>query len=192
MEFSFDNPSGSTLGSDRLRKAIERNRAKQAKREARIQSSIQSSSQMSAGPATRRSVARADNFEFSETVKKKKTPPAVVGYMGTKKRASRKSTKSTSKKWGVKIAIACACLLVMRLVFADRGVLDYYLRTRKIADKEFELKMIKDENRKLKKEIGLIQKSSSYQKKLVRDHLGFISSDEYLVIFSDKKESSSI
>ncbi len=73
--------------------------------------------------------------------------------------------------------------LLFRLVLADRGVWDYYHRYGRFQAKEQSMEFVKKNNLKLQKEISLIKDNSSYQKKLVRDNLGFISRVEYLVLF---------
>lgn len=75
-------------------------------------------------------------------------------------------------------------VLLFRLVFADRGVVDYYQKQEMINNKVYRMESLKAENSDLEKEITRINDDSSYQKKLVRKHLGVIASDEYLVLFA--------
>lgn len=44
--------------------------------------------------------------------------------------------------------------------------------------------MLKNETKSLGKEIQMIKYDQLYQKKLVRDMLGLIAKDEYLILFS--------
>ena len=79
-------------------------------------------------------------------------------------------------------------LSVLRLVFAERGVIDYFAMQDLIRHKLGLIEKTKQENILLEKEMEKIKNSSPYQKKLVREKLGFISEDEYLVIFSEDSD----
>lgn len=227
MEFSFENErprssspssSSSAIGSDRLRKAIERNRAKQAKRsgQAARAASVPSSDDWSlpgSGPTrassasrgTRRSVASADNVEFTTALRKSSRAPAPVNYSEAKtptvvsRRTTRKvtaTTKTTRPKTKSKLLkntneyvvkgiwVFCA-LLLLRLIFSDGGVRDYYAKKDVLQGRFDELARIQTENENLVKEIDLLKKDPRYQKKVVRDHLGYISRDEYLILFPE-------
>ena len=213
MEFSFEterprpqaSPTGSSaIGSDRLRKAIERNRAKQAKRGG-----------AATAAASRRSVATADNVEFTTRLRKgTNKAPAPVSYSEpatptvvsrttrkaktavvtkSKPRATKaKTTRSKSKllkntnEYVLKgIWVFCAILL-LRLIFSDGGVQDYYAKKDVLQGRFDELARIEGENKVLLKEIALLKKDPQYQKKVVRDHLGYIARDEYLILFPEQ------
>jgi cell division protein FtsB len=224
VEFSFENErprssspsSTNAIGSDRLRKAIERNRAKQAKRSGQAaraaahddwslpgNSSRMSSSSAASVRGTRRSVASADNVEFTTALRKSSRAPAPVNYSEAKTPTvvTRKSTrKVTSTRTSAKpkskilkntneyvikgIWVFCAILL-LRLVFSDGGVRDYYAKKDVLQGRFDELARIEKENRSLVKEIELLRKDPRYQRKVVRDHLGYISQDEYLILFPE-------
>lgn len=217
MEFSFETerprsqaaPSASSnIGSERLRKAIERNRAKQAKRDSQAPSSSPSQS------ASRRSIGSQDNVEFTQALRKgNHRAPAPVSYSNAKEptvvsRTPRKSatkaltkakprakTTSTKKKskllqstneYVIKgIWVFCAILL-LRLVFSDGGVKDFYAKKEVLQGRFKELARIEEENKNLLNEIDLLKKDPQYQKKVVRDHLGYIAKDEYLILFPEQ------
>ncbi|MBF0206864.1 MAG: septum formation initiator family protein [Oligoflexia bacterium] len=82
------------------------------------------------------------------------------------------------------------CLVVsFRLVFADRGLLDY-LRTGKVIDEQYlSLRKIDQENKSLDSEIFKIKNDRKHQKRLVRDNLGVIEGDEYLILFAEETGS---
>jgi len=76
------------------------------------------------------------------------------------------------------------CLfLMLRLVFSQGGVLDFYDLRSTLNDRHVELMRLKSENMQLVKEIEKMQTDQAYQKRLVRDHLGFIAEDEFLILF---------
>ncbi len=78
-------------------------------------------------------------------------------------------------------------VLLLRLIFADRGVLEYYFRRQKVQEKLNILDNQVQVNKKLKKEIERIQKDVTFQKSLVRNHLGFIADDEFIIVLPEPK-----
>jgi cell division protein FtsB len=195
----------STVASDRLRKAIERNRAKQARRSTGP-STTRSTPSAASGYSTRRTVARPENVEFT-TPKRRATRPAAsaagnVGYATSRsvvkttpvKRRAQTKKRKTIKGQGflLKLGWAFAGVLLVRLVFSGGGVLDYYDRKELVQNKHAELNSLGIENHSLVEEIERIQNSGKYQRKLVRDHLGFIAKDEFLILFSGEGSKSAI
>lgn len=79
----------------------------------------------------------------------------------------------------------CFCgYLFLRLIFADNGIVDFYHKKNIIKDHQAEYYNFKQENDKLIREIEKIQTDGIYQKRIVRDNLGFIAKDEFLVLTS--------
>jgi cell division protein FtsB len=218
VEFQFNDSDlsstpKSSIGSDKLRKAIERNRAKQVKRDGkqttfnvsgpakesklpdegwslpRGRSTSVSALRQKRGVATRKSVAKPGDFEFTTNIRKSpRKAPSKVAYARTSSRAVVKVKKKNKKKGPLEIYLLrgvwvfCGFLL-LRLFLSEGGVFDYYERLGDYESKERELLSIQNENSELIDEIDKMKKNSKFQKKLVRDHLGFISQDEYLILF---------
>lgn len=211
------------VNSDRLRKAIERNRAKQSRRGSRMAGSVASEIPASgwssrraappkpklkatAAPSARRTVARPEDVEFTTSIRKSpRKAPANVGYATSravvktspaKKRAqtTRRTKRKTIKgqNFLLKLGWAFAGILLVRLVFSGGGVIDYYDRKELVSDKHKELASLKIENESIVGEIELIQNSGKFQRKLVRDHLGFIARDEFLILFQKGSSSQAI
>lgn len=137
--------------------------------------------------------------EYEEPVirKPQKKAPAPINYI--KKEKSK--TRNFSFSFGEEIKVSrglvyfgwAFCLfLVLRLTFAGGGIVDNVKKASILADKNSELVFTEQENIAVSKEIELIEKNGAYQRKLVRDNLGFIASDEYLVLFQEEKKSKSI
>jgi cell division protein FtsB len=205
-----------SVTSDRLKRAIDRNRAKQAKRSSTVSSAAKTeapasgwssrrSTKMRAEPAnTRRTVARQDDVEFTTSIRKApRKAPANVGYATSramvsttpvKRKAAPKRKKKQMKGQGflLKLGWAFVGVLLVRLVFSGGGVLDYYERIEHISDKQNELASFHVENENLVEEIEQIQDSGKYQRKLVRDHLGFIARDEFLILFQRAAQAQAI
>ncbi len=226
-----------TIGTDRLQKAIERNKRKQELRGLRSSSSSLSSASFSndTGPGrsrtvgdtievgtssrpwsppsasmrtasrrtpaaapssnevavvspsatSRKSVATGDQLEFSTSLRTSpQRAPAKPSYTSAKRKV--KTHKKSNDRFSnimLKSAWAFCGFLLLRLIFSGGGILDYNERKSMLEGREHELESIKIDNQKTLGEIELIQKDTSTQKKLVRDHLGFIARDEYLIIF---------
>ncbi len=79
-------------------------------------------------------------------------------------------------------AWAFCLFMFVRLVFADRGIVDYYQRKNILSQRQNDYLMISGDNQNLINEISLLKKEKSFQKKTIREHLGFIAGDEYLVL----------
>ena len=79
------------------------------------------------------------------------------------------------------------CILLGRLIFADRGVVDYYARQGVIQQKIYQNHLVVKENSELQGEIKLLTQNPAYRKKLVRKHLGVIAQEEYLILFARDK-----
>lgn len=132
---------------------------------------------------SRRSVAKPDDTEF---VPVKRTPKKVASQISYTTTSTRKKQKSMDPKyvnWLVKGSWIFCVLMVLRLIFATGGVTDFYSQKNAVADRIAELGDIKKENMQLVREIERMRTDSGFQKKLVRDNLGFIAADEFLVLF---------
>lgn len=175
-----------SIGSDRLRKAIERNRAKQVKRTQRTTRSTSSVR----GTVTRRTVAKPETVEFEPIQRRtaaKTKALTKVSYRKTTPARKKATVKiSVSEKWQnifTKIMWAFCGLLLLRLIFSNGGVVDYYSRLGQLKQKNIEYGKIIKQNKDIIAEIKKIKSNPGYQKKLVRDNLGLIAADEYLVVF---------
>ncbi|MBF0361792.1 MAG: septum formation initiator family protein [Oligoflexia bacterium] len=91
----------------------------------------------------------------------------------------------------IKISWGATLLLLLRLIFADRGIMDYLNTEKIISEQKNMLKGILSENESLIMEIEKIKNDRSYQIKLVRDNLGAMDSNEYLILF-DLPSSSNV
>jgi cell division protein FtsB len=140
----------------------------------------------SAAPTYRKSprkrVSRVDEIELTE-VRRKNRGLGKISYMGRIPKSS-----ADWKKFFSRLPYYFLGFLVLRLIFMDRGIIDYHRMDNKLLELKNDLKMGKEEVKALQAELLLIKGSKSYQKKLARDHLGVIGPDEYLVLFA--KEDS--
>ncbi len=101
-----------------------------------------------------------------------------------------KSFLGPKEKWlrlFKKLSWLVCFLLLGRLVLSDRGVLDYFSQKKNYEKKVQKLSYLHDHKLDLKRKINLIKNNKFHQKKLVRDHLGFISKDEFLILFQKGK-----
>ncbi|MFG1499774.1 septum formation initiator family protein [Halobacteriovorax sp. XZX-3] len=198
---SRDEGASSESGSSVLAKL----RAQRAQREASAAPKPSVSASPSAAP-TRKPITQADNIEMSSPLRKKTTAPAAVNYadqtpvkaIAKAKTAvsAKRKVKSKSKKkgelthWGVKLCWGFCLFLLGRLVFSQGGVIEYFDKKSTLDQAYHEVTLLKAENDGLMKELDLIRNNHRYKKKLVRDHLGYIARDEYLILFPETSETS--
>lgn len=140
---------------------------------------------------SRRTTAKPEDTEFVP-VKRKATRQVAsqISYATGSASTSRKKAKSMDPKyvtWLVKGSWIFCALMVLRLIFAAGGVTDYYSQKSSVSARIAELTDIKKENMTLVREIERMRSDTGFQKKLVRDNLGFIASDEFLVLFPKGK-----
>lgn len=117
-----------------------------------------------------------DNEEYEEEDEVVEKRPVV--------RSTPKKAAKSNKKLLPKIGWTVVGLLVLRLIFMDRGVWDYFATEGEIREKQDELKTIQTENKALKTEISRIQVDKGYQRQLAKEHLGVIAADEFLILFA--------
>lgn len=115
--------------------------------------------------------------------RRKKATPQKVKYLSTVKK-KRKKTKTGFNLTFIKFCWFLILGLSLRLVFMERGVIDYHNTQTLIEDKIHELALLKKDNQDLVHEIHEIKVNPAYQKKLAREHLGVIAKDEYLILFA--------
>lgn len=224
--------TGNGMMSDRLQKAIARNRSKQIKREnktqpppirpqllqkrrvvaapnSRAQSYSRGASTITVkNPNALLSKIKSPSF-FKRIFNREKKPVLATATVSrskavikaplkkapVRKRAQAPASpfQSDSKvarfalSMAVKTGWLASVALLAQLFFSERGVLDYYEKKEVWQEKVFESEFIISENLEIKNEINLIDEDGRYQKKLVRDNLGFIAEDEFLILFSRGK-----
>ncbi len=96
-------------------------------------------------------------------------------------------TKGFLDAWSLRIGWLFCLFLLVRLIVSDGGLIDFYSKKIEFDNRVSYKQSLQKENLDLIKEIDQIKNNSTIQKELVRKHLGYISSEEYLVLFS--KES---
>lgn len=153
-------------------------------------------------PSTRKAIGRADETELTHH-RQSDLASTEIEYLDEDEeevvekrpaRVSRPSAKKTNKLGKnilSKIGWSVIGLLVLRLIFMDRGVWDYFSTENTIKDKQEELRFIQQENKDLRTEISRIQIDKNYQRQLAKEHLGVIAADEFLILFAGESEDSS-
>lgn len=145
----------------------------------------------SAAPAstmvTRRTVARPDETDFTPTKRAPRKVSSQISYSTTGSKKKAKPLDPTLVTYLVKGCWIFCGIMILRLIFANGGVTDFYSRKSILNDRLGELDRIKKENMQLVREIERMQSDTSFQKKLVRDNLGFIAEDEFLILFPKEK-----
>jgi cell division protein FtsB len=138
-------------------------------------------------PRSRGRVQKEVEQEFDKPIRKKtKKSPAKVSYLGLFDWKGLSAGERFSKAGWIFV-----CFLFLRLIFMDSGIIDYIKMEKRLQARLDTLKEIQNQNDDLKNEIDMIKNNSGHQRKLVRDHLGAIDSNEYLLLFPTESESSS-
>ncbi len=105
-------------------------------------------------------------------------------------RSSVKKAAKPKKNLLQKFAWSVVGLLVLRLIFMDRGVWDYFATESEIKDKQNELRLIQKENKSLITEISRVKIDKNFQRQLAKESLGVIAADEFLVLFAGESAES--
>jgi cell division protein FtsB len=105
------------------------------------------------------------------------------------KRPARVTNKAKKKNRNTqnlltKLGWAAIGLLVLRLIFMDRGVWDYFATEGAIKEQKHELQSLRRENKEIEAEISRIQLDQGHQRQLAKEHLGVIAADEFLILFA--------
>ena len=195
----------SGLGSHRLQKAIERNRRKQIRKQA-VFANQSSAGALDCSSGEGRAFGRLSGGALGTKLRRTEAIPAlspVVGHRGVGMTvgpspgrgfgAAHIALKAEPGKmaWYQRLLVyggwIFCCILLGRLVFADRGVVDHYAREQLIQQKIYQNHLVVKENSELQGEVKLLTQNPAYRKKLVRKHLGVIAQEEYLILFARDK-----
>ncbi|MFP5457934.1 MAG: FtsB family cell division protein [Bacteriovoracia bacterium] len=152
---------------------------------------------------TRRSPARPDQLDFMPQRRVATTPQ--VEYLDeeeedeeeeevVERRPARvKSAKPKNKNKEdllPRIGWAIIGVLMLRLVFMERGVIDYVGMNGKITERETELARVQAENDSISAEIRRITLDKSYQRQITKEILGVIAADEFLILFAGESSET--
>jgi len=151
---------------------------------------------------SRKSIGHSDKIELIDN-RQSKLHETEIEYLEEEddvieKRPARNTSGVNKKKEKhknnllLKIGWATIGVLILRLIFMDRGVWDYFSTEGVIKDKKTELSNIVVENKDLKSEILKIQLDRNYQKQLAKEHLGVIAVDEFLILFAGESSEASL
>ena len=205
--FNSKASTNSSIASDRLRKAIERNRRKQAKQKTQdftvtkdyVVEEVRNAPRAS---SPRPSFNTQGSEEIVNRIKAESLATSIRRPAPAAERLSYESNELPRKErspfvkrlqnYALKGAWLFSFVLILRLIFSTGGVLDYRTHKEMLRLKHQEHDQMIAANKKLIKEIKRIKEDAKYQKKLVRDYLGFIAEDEYLILFAKGPSEKSI
>ena len=106
----------------------------------------------------------------------------VSGVSASKAKKLKRNREQQWLLYAERSAWVFCGILCLRLLFADRGIVDYYSRKGMLDTRGQDYKVIHLENEDLIREIALLRDNPAHQKKIIRTNLGFIAEDEYLVL----------
>ena len=147
------------------------------------------------GGATRKRVGKAGMNEFTLPAKREsrsKTPEIDYAPARTKNKVRKSKGSITSMPFWKKALWGTYALMVVRLIFMQGGLLDFYYMEQALQDKKEEIAMLIQENEKIAYDIDRVKNDRNFQKQLTRENLGVIADDEYLVVFAREAEGKSI
>lgn len=81
-------------------------------------------------------------------------------------------------------------LLVLRLIFMERGVIDYLGMNSRLNEKKEEIAHLDKENSQINQEIRRLTLDKSYQRQITKETLGVIAADEFLILFAGESEET--
>jgi cell division protein FtsB len=140
----------------------------------------------------RRPVGRPEDIAFEVPVDRKiKKAPAKVNYNARKAGQANRISKKKKGITFIKVGWAIIALLLVRLIFVERGIIDYVSKNESITEKKLLIEKLRSEKTQLEENIIKIRKDKNFQKSLLRDHLGVISRDEYLILFAQERDGKS-
>lgn len=132
---------------------------------------------------SRRSVAKPEDTEFVPVKRSTRKVASQISYTTASTRKKQKTLDPKVQDWLIKGSWIFCGVMVLRLIFAAGGISDFYSQKNSVRARISELSEIKKENMQLVREIERMRADTGFQKKLVRDNLGFIAADEFLVLF---------
>ena len=183
--------SGS-VGSERLRRALERNRAKRARQGDNRNERMLSRLGKRPPPGRQRPLPGGMRSAASVASPPLSRPEPIVESVAVEASAapaqvrSPKMSRFLSGLWEYLLRLTwlfCG-VLILRLIFTHGGVVDFYKKRDRLKLKQGEFLAIKAENQEIVEEIDKIKNSPEYQKQLVRSHMEFIAPDEFLILFA--------
>ncbi len=204
-----------TLTNEKLRRAIERNRQKQLKRRPKSplfkedlvlrqlrhtseRPKVQTHQQTPPSPPSFHTKGLPSS-NLRLRIREGPPPPLIQRAVPLGRQAEmntsefKKTLKTTQRKRKLKSIFLKAVwlfhgYLLIRLAVSKGGALEYYDKLAFLQSRHRHLEKIQEDNKLLIEEMNLIKNNKRYQKKLVRDNLGFIADNEYLVLFAQEKK----
>ncbi len=134
----------------------------------------------------RQAYSRTDEIKFVD-FRGKRTK--TVQKPSSQRNSRLQGMARLSQKLPMRLAWVALFFIILRLIFVERGVIDYFQKETHLKEEASILKNIKDENLAIQMEIQKMQQDRAYQKKILRKQLGVIDSDEYIVLFAREKVS---
>lgn len=133
--------------------------------------------------SVRTSVARPDEYSFVEPPKPNKIANKILPVKYNTETRSKKGHKnflSKSLRW---LKLGLVVVIMARLFFSQGGVMEYIERAKKIDELNLYRQSLIDDNHDIINEIKQIETDVNLQKQLMREHLGLIGPDEYMIVF---------
>lgn len=128
-------------------------------------------------------VEEEEEIEEEEEVERR---PAVRTRTKTKSKAKNKTQMALLPRIGWGIAV----VMLLRLIFMERGVLQYWRMNGTITEHEQELVRVKKENAEISAQVHRAKYDKTYQRQLAKEQLGVIAADEFLILFAGEAQET--
>ncbi len=141
-------------------------------------------------PRARRAAPQVEYIEESEDFEEDEEEEEVQQRLPVKrvtkpKVKTKKNIDTVSRiGWGI------VGLMVLRLIFMERGVIDYLGMNSRLNEKKNEIIRVEKENTSINQEIRRLTLDKSYQRQITKETLGVIAADEFLILFAGESEET--
>lgn len=140
-------------------------------------------------PRARRAAPQVEYIEESEDEEEDEEEEEIQQRLPVK-RAKPKLKPNKNIDTFSRVGWGIVGLLVLRLIFMERGVIDYLGMNSRLNEKKEEIAHLEKENSQINQEIRRLTLDKSYQRQITKETLGVIAADEFLILFAGESEET--
>lgn len=141
-------------------------------------------------PRARRAAPQVEYMEESEEEDEEEDEEEEVQQRLPVKRAKPKLKPKKNIDTFARVGWGIVGLLVLRLIFMERGVIDYIGMNSRLNEKKDDITHLEKENSQINQEIRRLTLDKSYQRQITKETLGVIAADEFLILFAGESEET--
>jgi len=141
-------------------------------------------------PRARRATPQVEYIEEFEEEEEEEDEEEEVQQRLPVRRAKPKMKPKKNVDTFTRVGWGLIGLLVLRLIFMERGVIDYLGMNSRLNEKQKEITRLEKENSEINQEIRRLTLDKSYQRQITKETLGVIAADEFLILFAGESEET--